>query len=97
VHRVIAAVFMGLETDYADEWVAWLNRMHLSIRDLDDAAQATAEFTAHIDELVARRKSAPTDDFISRLLAAEIDGHRLSDQEVRAFSIVNPMLELQYC
>lgn len=48
-------------------------------------AGAHPEFTAYVDEQIrVRRESAdPPDDFITRLVNTEVDGHRLTDVEAR--------------
>ena len=48
-------------------------------------AGAHPEFTAYVDEQIRVRREAttPPDDFITRLLATEVDGRRLSDVEAR--------------
>ena len=43
---------------------------------------------AYIDALIAERKQEPRDDFMGMLLEAEVDGHGLSDLEVRQFGIL---------
>jgi cytochrome P450 len=52
-----------------------------------DSAGADAEQRLHdvISGLIAERRSSPGDDLLTALLAAEIDGERLSDPEVRGF------------
>jgi cytochrome P450 len=52
-----------------------------------DSAGAAAEQRIHdaIDGLVAHRRRSPGDDLLTALLAAEIDGERLSDPEIRGF------------
>src|SRR5215218_2791609 len=44
--------------------------------------RAVEELYAYLDELLAVRRSAPGDDLISTLLAAEAEGDRLSDVEL---------------
>ena len=46
---------------------------------------AHPEFTAYVDEQIRVRRDAadPPDDFITRLLATEVDGRRLTDVEAR--------------
>lgn len=44
---------------------------------------AHPEFAAYVDALVAARRNDPRDDFITRLLEAEVDGRRLTDVEAR--------------
>jgi cytochrome P450 len=44
---------------------------------------AHPEFAAYVDALIAARRDDPRDDFITRLLEAEVDGRRLTDVEAR--------------
>jgi len=44
--------------------------------------EAIAAIHAYLGRLVAERRRAPQDDLLSGLLAAEVDGMRLSDEEV---------------
>ena len=43
------------------------------------------EMNDYFRDFVAQRRAAPTDDLISRLVAAEVDGQRLSEAEILAF------------
>ena len=51
----------------------------------DGLAGAHPEFTAYIDRLIAERRagSDAPDDLVTRLIATEIEGHRLTDVEIR--------------
>jgi cytochrome P450 len=44
---------------------------------------AHPEFATYVDALIAARRNDPRDDFITRLLEAEVDGRRLTDVEAR--------------
>lgn len=48
-------------------------------------AGVAPEFVAHLDAMIAERKSMadPPDDFITRLVHIEVDGERLTDVELR--------------
>lgn len=48
-------------------------------------AGAHPEFTAYIDALITERRTNPDrpDDLVTRLVETEIDGHRLTDTEIR--------------
>ncbi|MDQ4031568.1 MAG: cytochrome P450 [Actinomycetota bacterium] len=50
--------------------------------------EATADMLAYLGEHCADRRAHPQDDLISRLAAVEVDGERLSDEEVVNFSVV---------
>jgi cytochrome P450 len=47
--------------------------------------EAHREFQEYLDPLIARRRRQPGQDLISRLLAAEVDGERLSEDELGSF------------
>jgi cytochrome P450 len=46
---------------------------------------ATTEMKSYLDVLIEARKASPKDDLLTRLVEAEIDGERLSDQELLGF------------
>ena len=52
-------------------------------------AGAHPEFAQYVDAMIAERKAMadPPDDFTTRLIRTEIDGHRLSDVELRTLVI----------
>jgi cytochrome P450 len=83
------ARLMDLPEADEDRWFDWVERMYSNaILDSDDHARAAHEAEAYIDGLIDDRKRAPRDDFIGTLLQAEVDGHRLSDADVRQFGMV---------
>lgn len=69
----------------ADEIVAWADPILLAGR---DAAEVQLEATAVVHEiaeqLIPERRANPTDDLITALVQAEIDGERLTDEEIGA-------------
>lgn len=52
------------------------------------AEQATKDFVAYLTDLTAERRANPGSDLLTELAAAEIDGDRLSEQEVVATAIL---------
>ena len=48
------------------------------------AIEASINLIVYYQEMVAERRKKPTDDLTSALLEAEIDGDRLTDEEVSA-------------
>ena len=56
----------------------------------DDAAQAgpAIELGRYLAEILAERRNEPRDDLLSALLAAEIEGERLSDVELIGFGFL---------
>ena len=56
------------------------------LRDVPVAGmEATLELVAYYADLVADRRRRPTDDLTSALVAAELDGERLTDDDIIAF------------
>lgn len=50
-----------------------------------DLEAALAELTAYFAAIIARRRAAPEQDLVSALVAAEIDGERLSEADMMQF------------
>lgn len=54
--------------------------------DPEGALEASKEFTDYLRPLVAERRAHPGEDLLSSLATAEIDGERLSDEEIFSFA-----------
>ncbi|MCA1833256.1 MAG: cytochrome P450 [Actinomycetota bacterium] len=48
----------------------------------EDVLRSYADFTSYMDEIIEARRKEPRDDVISKLVHAEIDGERLSHEEL---------------
>ncbi len=67
------------------EWSNWIQRQFdppSLVADRARIEQAVEEFYAWAGELLSHRRTTPSDDLISTLIAAEADGDRLSDVEL---------------
>jgi cytochrome P450 family 142 subfamily A polypeptide 1 len=53
-----------------------------------DAAGAAEEYKVYAAEVIARRRAEPTDDLMSVLVHAEVDGDRLDDEEINFESLL---------
>jgi len=62
-----------------------------SEKDMQKFADAIAELHAYVDERIAERRSNPVEDFISRILSAEVSGRPITDAEARV-TVLNVML-----
>jgi cytochrome P450 len=83
------ALLMNLPEGDQPSWFDWVERMYSNaLRDKGDQAQAVRDAEAYIDALIAERRREPRDDFMGMLLEAEVEGHRLSDLEVRQFGML---------
>jgi cytochrome P450 len=86
--QTIAAV-MGAPLDDAPrlhEWSHWMQSQFDGVALLEHRGrieEAVHDFYEWCDALIARRRSDPADDLISVLIAAEADGDRLDDGELR--------------
>ena len=85
--RIIAQL-LGVPEDAAPDLLRWSNamvRMYMAQRTPADeaaAVAATRDFTAFLSVAIETRRSAPSDDLISHLIAAEQDGEKLSREEL---------------
>jgi cytochrome P450 len=81
---------LGVPREDADRLVDWTNRTTAFedprlVPDLGDVWQALQEFIPYVNEMLEERKERPTDDLTTAFLEAEVDGERLSHEEVLMF------------
>ena len=85
---IIIARLLGVPETRADDLLAWSNAMvamYMSnrSREIEDRAiRATEEFVAFMRAYVDEKRTAPADDLISHLIAAEEDGEKLTTDEL---------------
>jgi cytochrome P450 len=85
---IIIARLLGVPESLADQLLAWSNAMvgmYQARRTLameQAAARAATEFSSFLRDYVAERRSTPRDDLITQLIAAEMEGERLSTDEL---------------
>ena len=74
---MVIARLLGVQTEMCSQMLAWSHDMVAMYQAKRDrgielrAARAAKEFTEFIQEEIARRRAAPSDDLISRLIKAE--------------------------
>lgn len=81
------AAFTDIPLADSERWVEWIARM-FDVSDPARGAAAARELTAYVDDMIAARRLKPQGDFVSTLLAAEVDGERLDDAQIRSFLTV---------
>jgi cytochrome P450 len=85
----VISELMGVPEPDRDQIRAWADGvMHREdgVKDVPAAAiEASINLIVYYQDMVADRRKKPTDDLTSALLAAEIDGDRLTDEEVLGF------------
>ena len=91
---IVIARLLGVPEAMSDQLLLWSNAMvamYQARRDRrveDAAARAAAEFSAYLGRYIDARRSAPRDDLITHLIAAEEGGEKLTTQELIATCIL---------
>jgi hypothetical protein len=78
---------MGLPLDRLEEFRAWVDES-FAATESDHRMAVYGRIMGFMGEVIAARAQAPRDDLVSRLLASEIDGRRLSVDEVQGMSLL---------
>ncbi len=74
-----------------DPWVSALTRLQnegFAVNGIGDAAGAVAEMFEYFSGVIAQRRADPQDDLLGALVAAELDGARLTDWDILGFCFV---------
>lgn len=84
----VIAELLGIPAERFDAFLGWATDMGLGFssaagRERDRIDAAVAGLYACCDELTAQRRENPGDDLISALIMAEVDGQRLTADELR--------------
>jgi cytochrome P450 len=82
--QVIAGV-LGVPSEAHERFHAWALDMNKGPEDYPVSTAASAAMRAYLTPIVEDRKSHPTDDLISDIVTAEVDGERLSDELIYGF------------
>ena len=72
---------MGWDTSEVGRFVAWTQALVKS-QDMQVVVGAVMQIRDYLRERIAERRAQPTDDFTSSLIASQIDGKPLTDDEV---------------
>ncbi len=84
----VFAILFGLPLEDRDRMARWAASIALAFsiamppEHLAQVEQAAAEMRAYGLERIAAARAEPGDDLVTRLLEAEVDGHRLSEDDV---------------
>jgi hypothetical protein len=74
-----------------DPWVSGLTRLQnagFAVDGIGDAVGSVAEMYAYFSHVIAARRTDPQDDLLGALVAAEVDGERLTDWDILGFCFV---------
>ncbi len=84
VPSVVIARMIGVPDEHVDAFRSWTESF-LEIQGPKDYLDALQKCYELFGELLAERRRRPTDDLMSALLAAEVDGQRLTEEELLGF------------
>ncbi|MER6117412.1 cytochrome P450 [Streptomyces sp. A0642] len=89
---LVIADMLGLDKADHDRFHGWYTSVIAFLGNLAGDPEVAAagdrtrqEFAAYMIPLIQERRKAPGDDLLSALCAAEVDGVRMSDEDVKAF------------
>ncbi len=83
---LVIAELLGLPDSDNERFRRWSDAVMAAATDLtDENALGALELVAYFNEQLDVRAAAPTDDLLSALLEAEVDGARLTRDEVQGF------------
>ena len=83
------AIILGLPPEDGDQYRLWTEAMaRLALSDPQEAGRILATMDTWFKDLLAERRRNPGDDVFSGILDAEVDGARLTDEELYDFIVV---------
>jgi len=85
--RVIARILGLPEVDWP-RFLRLSTELIAVMRNWDRAVAAGQELRGYFAEIIADRRRHMRDDLVSQLIEAEVDGHRLSDDEIYPFLLL---------
>ena len=85
--RVIAR-FLGLPEAVWPRFLRLSSELIAVMRNWVRAVAAGQELRGYFAEIIADRRRHPRDDLVSQLIEAEVDGHRLGDDEIYPFLLL---------
>jgi cytochrome P450 len=85
--RVIARILGLPEADWP-RFLRLSTELIAVMRNRDRAVAAGQELRGYFAEIIANRRRHTRDDLVSQLIEAEVDGHRLSDDEIYPFLLL---------
>jgi cytochrome P450 len=84
---MVIAELLGAPPEHWPQLIGWSDAVNAA-QDPDepqDASEARAAIHAYFQEIIEARRSEPRDDLVSTLLAATLDGERLTEPEIHGF------------
>ena len=85
--RVIARILGLAEADWP-RFLQLSTQLIAVMRNWEGALAASRELRGYFGEIIADRRRNTRDDLVSQLISAEVDGRRLSDEEIYPFLLL---------
>ncbi len=85
--KVIARILGLPEADWP-RFLRLSTELIAVMRDWDRAVAASRELRGYFADIIADRRRTTRDDLVSQLIGAEVDGHRLVDDEIYPFLLL---------
>ena len=90
VPAMVIGDMLGAPREDADRLVDWTNRTTALedprlVPDFGEVQRALEEFIPYVNEMITEREANPTDDLTTAFIQAEVDGERLTHEEVLMF------------
>jgi cytochrome P450 len=85
--RVVARILGLPETDWP-RFLRLSTQLIAVMRNWDRALAASRELRDYFGDIIAERRRNTRDDLVSQLIEAEVDGRRLSDEEIYPFLLL---------
>lgn len=79
---------IGLPIDREDDVARWAMGMMDIQNNYASAVQCSKDFTAFVKPILHKRRSEPEADLLSQLATVELEGERLSDEEIMNFLLL---------
>lgn len=85
----LTALSLGLPVEDGDRYRGWTDAMaHLYLTDPAAAGAVVGEMHAYFSAVIEEKKRNPGDDIVSLVISSELNGERLTDDELLGFCIV---------
>lgn len=82
----VTSAMLGLPMADWPKFAQWAHDLFFYPTDPEAALRSSAAFTDYLKPFVAQKRANPGDDLVSKLVTAEIDGVRLTDEEIYVFT-----------
>ncbi len=81
---IVTANMLGAPVEDRKKLFAWANVLSDTTAPREEKLAVMGQVSSYLPQLIASRRQQPTEDLLSRLLHAELNGERLSEVEVMA-------------